>query len=293
MKVASEESGGGSPFLAPPFVAVVVPCFRAGSTVGEVLRNIGPGVDAIFVVDDGCPDLSGERALRDSPDPRLTVVHNEANLGVGGAMKRGYQLALQRGADIVVKIDADGQMDPRHISRLIAPIVEGRADYAKGNRFAPAADMPPGSCPGALGTMPLTRRVANQLLSIVHRVATGYWSVGDPANGYTAVHARALNALGTEALADCFFFETDMLFRLNRIGARVVDVPLPAIYPGSGTTLSLRRTAPRFASLIVRRTLQRLGAAATARLIPRGMRQRRDPSAHPAEASPPPATQSC
>jgi dolichol-phosphate mannosyltransferase len=241
-------------------IAVVIPSFRAAATIGAVLRSIGPEVQHIYVVDDGCPDATGERALKDHDDPRLTVLHNRRNLGVGGAMKHGYARALADGAGIVVKLDADGQMDPRHLSRLIAPIVEGRADYCKGNRFLPAALMPSGSPPRALKAMPPARRAGNMAFSILHRAATGYWRIGDPANGYTAVHAHALERIGIEALADCFFFETDMLFRLNLVDAVVADVALPACYPGSGSSLSLRRVAPRFAVMTAGRLIRRLRA---------------------------------
>lgn len=241
-------------------VAVVIPSFRAAATIGAVLRAIGPEVERIYVVDDGCPDSTGDRALRDISDPRLTVLHNGRNLGVGGAMKRGYARALADGAGIVVKLDADGQMDPRHIPRLIAPILRGAADYTKGNRFAPARTMPAGSSPRALSEMPLARRLGNMVHSVFHKAATGYWRVGDPANGYTAVHSGALERIGIEALADCFFFETDMLFRLNLVDAVVADVALPACYPGSGSSLRLRRVAPRFALLTASRCARRLRA---------------------------------
>jgi len=248
-----------TPRLAPR-LAVVIPSFRAAATIGAVLRSIGPEVGHIYVVDDCCPDSTGERALKDNEDRRVTVLRNPLNLGVGGAMKRGYARALADGAEIVVKLDADGQMDPRHIPRLIAPIVEGSADYAKGNRFAPERMMPSGSSPRALKAMPPSRRAGNMALSVLHRAATGYWRIGDPANGYTAVHAWALERIGLEALADCFFFETDMLFRLNLIDAVVADVPLPACYPGSGSSLRLRRVAPRFAVMTASRLVRRLRA---------------------------------
>ncbi|MEA3010078.1 MAG: dolichol-phosphate mannosyltransferase [Sphingomonadales bacterium] len=248
----------GPPASEDPRVAVVIPSFRAAATIGAVLRAIGPEVKHIYVVDDGCPDATGERALKDHRDPRLIVLHNRRNLGVGGAMKRGYARALADGAEIIVKVDADGQMDPRHISRLIAPILEGRADYCKGNRFAPARLMPSGSSPSALKAMPPARRAGNMAFSVLHKAATGYWRIGDPANGYTAIHARALERIGLDALADCFFFETDMLFRLNLVDAVVADVPLPACYPGSGSSLRLRRVAPRFAVMTASRLVRRL-----------------------------------
>ena len=243
-----------------PRIAVVIPSFRAAATIGGVLGAIGPEVERIYLVDDGCPDATGERALRDHADPRLVVLRNGRNLGVGGAMKRGYGRALADRFDIVVKLDADGQMDPRHLPRLIAPIVGGEADYAKGNRFAPERSMPTGSSPRALSEMPPARRAGNMAHSFLHRAATGYWRIGDPANGYTAIHRRALERIGVEALADCFFFETDMLFRLNLVDAVVADVALPACYPGSGSSLSLRRVAPRFAAMTASRCLRRLRA---------------------------------
>ncbi|HEU0134377.1 MAG TPA: glycosyltransferase family 2 protein [Allosphingosinicella sp.] len=254
----SDRSPAGPPPAASPRLAVVIPSFRAAATIGAVLRGIGPEVANIYVVDDGCPDSTGERALRENDDPRVVLLRNPLNLGVGGAMKRGYARALADGAEIIVKLDADGQMDPRHIGRLIAPIVQGAADYSKGNRFAPPSLMPSGSSPRALDSMPPARRAGNMAFSVLHKAATGYWRIADPANGYTAVHARALERIGIEALADCFFFETDMLFRLNLVDAVVADVPLPACYPGSGSSLRLRRVAPRFAVMIAGRFVSRL-----------------------------------
>ena len=239
-------------------VAVVIPAYRAASTIAGVLAKVGPEVGAIYLIDDACPEQTAALVLRECEDPRLVVVRNLRNLGVGGAVKEGYRRAVAGGAEIVVKIDADGQMDPRHIGRLIAPIVEGRADYAKGNRFAPTA-RPAGGARGAQATpMPWRRYVANRLLSLVHGSATGYWRIGDPANGYVAIHRSALERIGADGVADCFFFETDMLCRLNSADARVVDVALPALYPGSGSTLKLRRVALRFAALLASRTIERL-----------------------------------
>jgi glycosyltransferase involved in cell wall biosynthesis len=254
----AEAVGSARASTPGPRLAVVIPSFRAAATIGGVLRGIGPEVGRIYVVDDGCPDSTGERALREHGDSRLTVLRNGRNLGVGGAMKHGYRRALADGADIVVKLDADGQMDPGHISRLVAPLLAGAADYSKGNRFAPRERMPAGSPPRALSAMPWARLAGNVLLSALHRAATGYWRIGDPANGYTAIHARALERIGVEALADCYYFETDMLFRLNLVDAVVADVPLPACYPGSGSNLSLCRVAPRFAWMTANRCLRRL-----------------------------------
>jgi len=239
-------------------VAVVIPAFRASATIGDVLKRIGPEVVRIYLVDDACPDGTGDLAVRDCVDDRLVVLRNPANLGVGGAMKHGYRRALADGAQIVVKLDADGQMDPSHIPYLIAPLLAGTADYAKGNRFACPTLMPPGSPADSLQEMPLRRRMANLCFSKIHKVATGYSNVVDPANGYTAIHRETLERIEVGQLADCFFFETDMLFSLNLLDASVADVPLPARYAGIGSSLSLRRVAPRFAALTLARCLYRL-----------------------------------
>jgi glycosyltransferase involved in cell wall biosynthesis len=240
-------------------IAVVIPSFRAAATLAGVIAGIGPEVRRIYVVDDGCPEASGEQIVREGTDSRVAVLHNRRNLGVGGALKRGYAEALADGADILVKVDADGQMDPAFIPRLIAPILAGRADYAKGNRFAPAHLMPRGSDPLAGAAMPPTRRLANNILSFLHKAVTGYWDIVDPANGYTAIHRSALESIDLAGVADCYFFETDILFQLNLVDAVVEDVPLPARYCGEVSSLSVRRVAARFAGLSLRRFFNRVG----------------------------------
>jgi dolichol-phosphate mannosyltransferase len=257
-----------APNEARPKIAVVIPAFRAACTISAVVRGIGSEVSQIYVVDDGCPQASGASLLQGLADPRLSVVRHARNQGVGAAMKTGYRHALAGGADVIVKIDADGQMDPRHLPCLVEPILGRSADYTKGNRFAPRRLMPDGS-DGGVGRMPLMRKAANRLLSALHKPATGYPHVSDPANGYTAICALTLARLDLDALADCFFFETDMLFRLNRVAARIIEVPLPAQYPARTSNLRLRNVAPRFAALLVDRTLQR----ARARVLNGGARR--------------------
>jgi glycosyltransferase involved in cell wall biosynthesis len=236
---------------------VVIPSFRAARTIAAVLAKIGPEVCRIYVVDDGCPERTGARVVKQNTDARVTVLRNPQNLGVGGAMKLGYGHALADGADIIVKLDADGQMDPRHIPCLIGPLTQGSADYAKGNRFAMTWRVPPGETAGLLA-MPAARRWANRLLAATHGFATGYWRVADPANGYTAITAHALGKIPVNALSNCYFFETDMLFRLSLSRAAVVEVPLPARYAGAISSLSLTRVAPRFAGLLLLRSLHRM-----------------------------------
>jgi glycosyltransferase involved in cell wall biosynthesis len=241
-----------------PRIAVVIPCYRAASTIGAVVAGIGPEAARIFVVDDDCPEGTGARAFETISDPRLTVLSNPRNLGVGGAVKRGYRAALADGADIVVKIDADGQMDPRFIGRLVAPVAAGEADYAKGNRFARRFLMPSASGERRGGAMPMTRRVGNNLASFLHKGVTGQWGIVDPANGFTAIHRRALEAIDLDAAADCYFFETDMLFQLGLADAVVKDVPLPALYAGEVSSLRVRNVVRSFPLLALRRFAKRI-----------------------------------
>jgi glycosyltransferase involved in cell wall biosynthesis len=238
-------------------LAVVIPCFRAAASVGRVIAGIGEGVGRIYVIDDGCPDATGQAVLDEVRDPRVVVLHNPRNLGVGGAVKRGYAEALRDGAAVIVKLDADGQMDPDLIPLLTRPIRDGRADYAKGNRFAPQHLMPPVRRSGSR-TMPPVRKAGNRLLSTVHKAVTGYRHVADPANGFTAIRAAVLCRIDLDRVADCWFFETDMLFQLNLAGARVEDVPLPAFYCDEVSNLRLSDVLVRFPALALSRLARRL-----------------------------------
>lgn len=238
-------------------IAVVIPAYRAASTIAEVIASIPPLVWRVYVVDDGCPQGTGDVAAA-SADPRVRVLRNERNLGVGGATKRGYAEALRDRADVVVKLDADGQMDPAFIPLLVAPLLAGRADYAKGNRFAPLHRTPASARHGASRPMPPVRRLGNNLLSFLHKGVTGCWRTVDPTNGYTAVHREALESIDLPAVADCYFFETDMLFQLYLADAVVHDVPLPARYADEVSSLRLRSVLVRFPLLATHRFLRRI-----------------------------------
>jgi len=231
-----------------PRIAVVVPCYRVADHVVGVLRRVGPEVTRIFVVDDGCPEQSGDRVRSECTDPRVTVLSHEKNRGVGGALVTGYRAALADGADIVVKIDGDGQMDPAFLPAIVRPIVAGRADYAKGNRFYDLE---------LLQSMPALRLAGNAVLSLVNKVASGYWDIMDPTNGYTAIHRTALASLPLDKLDRGYFFESDMLFRLYTIRAVVHDVPMPSRYEGEPSSLRIGRVAVAFPLKYLRATAKR------------------------------------
>lgn len=216
---------------------MVVPCYRVADHVLDVLRRVGPEVARIFVVDDACPQHTGDRVARECVDPRVVVLRHEANQGVGGALVTGYKAALADDADIVVKIDGDGQMDPAFLPTMVRSVVAGRADYTKGNRFYDLE---------FLRSMPALRLAGNAVLSLVNKAASGYWDVMDPTNGYTAIHRRALELLPLDKLDRGYFFESDMLFRLYTIRAVVRDVPMPARYEDEPSSLRIGRVAVAF-----------------------------------------------
>lgn len=214
-----------------PLIAVVIPCYRVTAHILDVVSRIGPECRLIYVVDDCCPDGSGDFVARHASDSRIRIVRNPTNLGVGGAVLAGYRAAIHEGAEILVKIDGDGQMPPELIRRFVAPITAGIADYTKGNRFFDLA---------AVQCMPTERVVGNAVLSFVAKFSTGYWHIFDPTNGYTAIHARVAAHLPFERISRRYFFESDLLFRLNTLRAVVVDVPMVARYGDEVSNLRIR-----------------------------------------------------
>lgn len=218
-------------------VAVVIPCYRVTNHVLDVITKIGAEVSIIFAVDDCCPDGSGEFIARNCTDVRVVILHNPQNLGVGGAVLTGYRAAIAAGADVIVKIDGDGQMDPSLIPAFVAPIVAGEADYSKGNRFFNLEE---------IRAMPKARLFGNAVLSLMTKISSGYWDLFDPTNGYTAIHAGVAQHLPFEKISRRYFFETDMLFRLNTLRAVVVDVPMDAKYGDEVSNLKISRIVGEF-----------------------------------------------
>lgn len=218
-------------------IAVVIPAFRVREHVLGVISRIGPECTAIYVVDDACPDQSGSFVEANCGDSRVRVLRHETNQGVGGAVMTGYQQAIADEADIIVKIDGDGQMDPSLLPQFVEPISRGDADYTKGNRFFDLR---------GIGQMPLLRRVGNLGLSFMAKASTGYWDIFDPTNGYTAVHRSVASLLPMESISRRYFFETDMLFRLNTFRATVVDVPMDSRYGDEVSNLKVSKIFSEF-----------------------------------------------
>jgi len=215
----------------------------------EVIAKIGAEVSAIFAVDDCCPDASGDFITENCNDARVVVLRNPENMGVGGATLTGYRAAIEAGADVIVKIDGDGQMDPSLIPAFIAPIIEGEADYTKGNRFFDLEE---------IRAMPKTRLLGNAVLSFATKLSSGYWNLFDPTNGYTAIHSVAARHLPFDKISRRYFYETDMLFRLNTLRAVVVDVPMDAKYGDEVSNLKISKILGEFFFNHVRNCAKRI-----------------------------------
>lgn len=230
-------------------VAVVVPCYRVGRGILDVLASIGSDVARIYVVDDACPRETCAIVERECHDPRVRVLKHDRNQGVGAATLTGYRAAIADGADVIVKLDGDGQMPASRIPALVAPILRGEADYVKGNRFFH---------PRSLGQMPALRIFGNAVLSFMSKISSGYWNLFDPTNGFTAIHARVAAVLPLDQVSRSYFFESDVLFRLNIVRAVVREIPMEAHYGGEVSSLRVSRVVFEFAAKHARNAVKRV-----------------------------------
>ena len=231
-------------------IAVVIPCYRVEHEIAALLASLPRYLKHIIVVDDASPDGTSRIVQTAAQtDQRIILLRHERNQGVGGAMLTGFQKALELNAQIVVKIDGDGQMDPAYLPNLLQLIIQGRADYTKGNRFRDFQ---------ALQKMPVIRRIGNMALGFLTKAATGYWNLFDPTNGYVAIHGKVLAQLPLKQIDRTYFFETSMLANLYLLGAVVKDVPMPARYGDEVSNLSVRRSLIEFPGKLLKTLLRRL-----------------------------------
>jgi glycosyltransferase involved in cell wall biosynthesis len=229
-------------------VAVVIPAYNVAPHILDVLKTIPGFVDETIVVDD-CGTDGTTRILTQLIDPRVTVIKHEVNQGVGGAMVTGFKRALKNCADVVVKMDGDGQMDPSYVSSLLDPLIDVGYAYAKGNRFLDNV---------RLKEMPTLRLIGNYGLTFLTKLASGYWHVFDPQNGFLAIKAEALKWIDLDHLAKRYFFENDMLVHLNIFGFRVKDVSIPARYGEEKSSMSLSEVMVTFPIYLWRRFWYRI-----------------------------------
>jgi glycosyltransferase involved in cell wall biosynthesis len=231
-------------------IAVIIPAYLVAGEIEGVLNELPDYVRHIIVVDDASPDNTSELVkAHANRNRRIVLVRHERNRGVGGAMLSGFKKALELGAQVIVKIDGDHQMDPAYIPELVIPLLEGKADYAKGNRFRDFE---------SLRHMPLVRRIGNLGLSFLTKAATGYWNCFDPTNGFFAVRAGILRELPLARIDQGYFFETSMLANLYLLGAFILDVPMPARYRGERSSLSIWRVLFEFPAKLFVTLLRRI-----------------------------------
>jgi glycosyltransferase involved in cell wall biosynthesis len=231
-------------------VLAIVPSFRTSSSIIDVVSRSLKYVDHVLVVDDQCPEESGKLVSEKFPKNKtVTVITHEENLGVGGAMKTGFAWALEHDFEIIVKIDGDGQMDPALVPELIKPLIDNTADFSKGNRF---------ESPRMVRQMPFIRLLGNGFLSLFSKISTGYWSVNDPTNGFIAIKKETLAKLEPELLANSYFFESDLLFRLAIVRARISEMPMAAVYGDEKSSLKIMRVLWTFPFLHFRNLIKRI-----------------------------------
>jgi glycosyltransferase involved in cell wall biosynthesis len=230
-------------------VAVVVPAYREEELIGATLGGIPGFVDRIYVVDDGSPDGTAERA-RSFGDSRIEVITHERNEGVGAAILTGYERALIDEVDVVCVMAGDNQMDPAELAQLVRPVAGGEVDYAKANRLFTGE---------AWRVIPRHRYVGNAILSLLTKIASGYWHVADSQSGYTAISRAMLAQLDRERIYRGYGFPNDMLVHLNVWNARVRDFPARPVYGvGERSGIRLRRVVPRISWLLLKGFLWRL-----------------------------------
>ncbi len=240
-------------------VAVVIPAFNEERAVSATVRSVPGFVDHVLVVDDASLDATYRAAAR-SRRRNLEVLRHGANRGVGAAIVTGYARALALGADVAAVMAGDGQMDPADLPRLLDPIADGAADYAKGNRFASRE---------VWRVMPKTRLVGNVLLSLATKVTSGYWRVFDSQCGYTAASRRALEAIDVERTFPRYGYPNDLLGRLHAAAMRVVDVPVRPIYGAAWRSgISLGTVVYPISFVLLRSWARRLFARVSRRQLP-------------------------
>ena len=229
-------------------VAVIIPAYKVEKWIAEVITNLPEYVDLIIVVDDASPDNLSD-VVNKLDSAKIRLIRHEKNQGVGGAMKTGFQEALKRGVDIVVKMDGDNQMDPKYLGGLLLPLVKNECDYIKGNRFGIVAD---------ISNMPIIRRIGNLILSLANKFSSGYWHVLDSQNGYQAIKSKILRKIKLDWIDSSYFFENSMLINLNIIEAKVSDIYIPSRYIDETSSLSIPNVISSFPFKLLKGFLYRI-----------------------------------
>jgi glycosyltransferase involved in cell wall biosynthesis len=229
-------------------ISVILPAYNVKKHIEATIRSLPEFIDMVIIVDDKCPQNTGEYANSLNLD-KVSVIFHKKNKGVGGAVITGYRKSIEECADIMVKMDGDNQMDPSMLRSLIQPIIDNTSDYTKGNRFRNFQE---------LRKMPKARLFGNSALSFMVKIASGYWNIMDPTNGYTAINRKSLHGLNLHNISERYFFESDMLINLNIENCVVQDVSIPARYGEEESSLSIMNTIYTFPFKILKGLFKRV-----------------------------------
>ena len=219
-------------------IGCVIPCFRGGRQTLKLVRDLEKFTDIIIIIDDKCPLRTGELIKGKINNEKMKILHNHVNRGVGYSTKKGLVELMEYGCEIVVKIDADGQMDPKLIPHLIKPIITGKSEAAKGNRFSSLDNVT---------SMPTIRIIGNLGLSFLNKLSTGYWELFDPTNGFFAFNTSALMRVRLDKTDDRYFFESDLLFQCALAQITFSQLQMSSIYGDEVSSLRPMREITRFA----------------------------------------------
>ena len=235
-------------------IAVVVPSYNEETQIHDVLETMPVFVDCVIVVDDTSTDETAEIVRKfiaaEGDSPRTVLIRHDVNAGVGAAIVTGYREAIRRKIDVTAVMAGDGQMDPDELELIVGPVTSGQADYTKGNRLFYR---------GAWETIPRHRFLGNAFLSMLTKIASGYWHVADSQTGYTAISLRALRTIDLENVYPRYGYPNDMLVRLNVYDFRVADVPIRPVYNvGEKSKMKLWKVVPTMSWLIFKRFCWRM-----------------------------------
>jgi glycosyltransferase involved in cell wall biosynthesis len=231
-------------------IAVVIPCYKVDKHIRKVVAGIPELVTSVILVNDASPDKTGEvldqLAIENS---KIKVIHHSKNQGVGGSMTTGFQEAIKQNTEVVIKIDGDGQMDTSYFDKMVKAIFEEKYHFVKGNRFFDQK---------MLQNMPAIRRIGNLGMSFLIKLASGYWNIFDPSNGFFCIHTSTLKRIDLERLSKRFFFESSLLIELYYTGAKIKDIAMSAIYAEEKSNLSIWKTLFTFPPKLFKAFIRRI-----------------------------------
>jgi len=229
-------------------IGVVIPAYNEEKLIRITVDGIPPYVSRIFVINDASTDSTAQ-VLESIKDPRLHVITHEINQGVGAAILHGYKRALKENMDLIVVMGGDNQMNPDQLPKLLMPIIQGKADYTKGNRLLSKEFR---------GGMSKWRLFGNSVLTMINKISSGYWHIMDPQNGYTAISRKALSGIDIDTLFTYYGYCNDMLVKLNTFGFRTMDVTMPARYGQEKSSIKYSKFMFRVSGMLFRKFLWRL-----------------------------------